>query len=295
MKKIKYYLGIDGGGTKTALVLTDTNNNIIKSHISNCCNPMDIGFENATKTISDAIHIVCEGIDLGEVSVFAGIAGGTSGGMKEKFYEFFRGFGFGKHQNGSDIQSIVAGGLGKGDGIAVITGTGVCCFPQKNGKLMSRIGGWGYLFDEGGSAYNLGRDALSAYFRCFDGSGESTAIYDILSEKYPDAQELLGEMYKGGKKVIASLAPVVFQAMDMGDDVAREIIEKNMACVAKIIETAGKHFDVKPIKAVIAGGLTSRTETLEYIKKSISNPQDFNIEILNCSPVMGAVEMAKEI
>ena len=45
------YLGIDGGGTKTHYALTDSEGNIIREHIGDCTNPIDIGIEKSKKIL----------------------------------------------------------------------------------------------------------------------------------------------------------------------------------------------------------------------------------------------------
>ena len=71
-------------------------------------------------------------------------------------------------------------GLGREDGIKVILGTGICAFSQIHGKR-EKVAGWGYLIDDGGSATNIDRDALHAYFGVFNGSGEVPQLTERIS------------------------------------------------------------------------------------------------------------------
>lgn len=77
-----FYLGIDGGGTKTELALADQQGNIIKNLFAEGCNPMDVGIEKTKQILKAAIYEICGDIPLARVKVFAGIAGGSSGDMK---------------------------------------------------------------------------------------------------------------------------------------------------------------------------------------------------------------------
>jgi N-acetylglucosamine kinase-like BadF-type ATPase len=74
--QVRYCLGIDGGGTKTALLLTDINGAEIRYTTAAACNPMDVGFASAETILSEAIDRICEDIPKSEISMFAGIAGG---------------------------------------------------------------------------------------------------------------------------------------------------------------------------------------------------------------------------
>jgi len=294
-KETTYCLGIDGGGTKTALVLADEEMNIIRKIKADCCNPMDIGFEKASAILENAIYEICGDIPFSKIYLFAGIAGATSGDMNEKFKVFFQKFGFGDFVCDTDNRNIITAGIGDDDGISVILGTGVCAFIQKN-KVHSRVAGWGYLIDNGGSAYNLGRDALNAYFTAFDGSGEKTALTEEIDSFYPGgAQNLMAYIYSGGKKVIASFAPTVFAALEKGDSVAQRIFEANMKEVSHIVETAAKKLDCEKIPVVLAGGLTNQPLVMETLIKYLKNPEKYNIKILDKEPVMGALMLAEEV
>ena len=293
-KKI-YFLGIDGGGTKTTLALADFDGNIIRTHKTGSCNPMDIGLDEAKKILKDGIYKICDDIPLSSVYAFAGIAGGTVADMKEKLEEFFRGFGVRSFIYDSDNRSISAAGLGKNDGMTVILGTGICVNTQVN-KKHKRTAGWGYLIDNGGSGYNLGRDALNAYFCAFDKTGQETLLTDEIDKIYPGGvQKILGYIYEGGKKAIAAFAPAVFLALEKGDKVAENILERNTEEVARFIKTAAKDFDSRQIPVVLAGGLTKHSHIIDYIKKALHNDEQFDIKILDRDPVCGAVMLARQL
>ena len=68
-----FYLGIDGGGTKTELALADQQGNIIKNLFAEGCNPMDVGIEKTKQILKAAIYEICGDIPLARVKVFAGI------------------------------------------------------------------------------------------------------------------------------------------------------------------------------------------------------------------------------
>lgn len=290
-----YFLGIDGGGTKTALALADVDGNIIRTQITSSCNPIDIGFDEAKKILRDGIYKICGDIPFSSIYAFAGIAGGTTANMKEKFEEFFREFGFCSFINDSDNRNIIAAGLGNADGMTVILGTGVCVYTQINNKH-KRTAGWGYLIDNGGSGYNLGRDALNAYFCAFDKTGPKTLLTDEINKMYPGGvQELMAYIYAGGKKAIASFAPTVFSALERGDKIADNILKRNTEEVARFIKTAAKDFNDRQIPVVLAGGLTKQHHIIDYIKKALDNSEQFDIKIMDCEPIYGAVMLAKQL
>ncbi len=290
----KYYLGIDGGGTKTAFVLADEEMNIVRRETLDCTNPIDIGIELAKDRLREGINRICRGIPASRISIFAGIAGGSSSNNRALFRTFFSEFGFAAYDCDTDNRNIIAAGLGKSNGLSVILGTGFCVFRQKDGK-MRRFAGWGYLFDGGASGYNIGRDGLSVHFNYLDGIGEKTMISELILAEGKDGQILLGELYAGGKREVATYAATVYTAARAGDKTAEQIIKSNMAFAAKMIEAAAKELTEERIPVVLAGGLTKDRETLDYLNEALTEPQKYDIKVLPCEPVIGALAIAKEL
>lgn len=290
------FLGIDGGGTKTELVLTDSNQKVIRTLLVEGCNPMDIGIEETKRILREAIWKVCEDIPYASISMFAGIAGGTTGNMKSELNRFFKDFKFYSYANDSDNLNIISAGLEKKDGIILILGTGVCAYTQVKGEHI-RTAGWGYLIDNGGSAYNIGRDGLNAYYCEKDKTGSKTLLTDIIESSYEgDENLLIQEIYDGKKKVVASFAPAVYQAADKGDVIAQDIIKRNMAAAAAIVETAGKPLqDAEKIPVVIAGGLSKEPRTKQCLTEMLKQPEKYEIEVLDKRPVWGAVMLAQQL
>ena len=290
----QYFLGIDGGATKTEFVVTDTAGNVLRRHFEGSCNPVDIGMEAAQKVLDAGIRAVCKGIPMRKIAMFAGISGGISGDNKEIFRDFFAKFPFAKFDNGSDAQLIVAAGLGRSDGIALIMGTGSVAFVQKDGA-MHRIGGMGYLFDNGGNGYCLGRDAIRAALCTEDGSGEETALYKLVTDKLgkPSAISSLSELYALGKRGIASFAPLVFQAADMGDAVALKILKRNMKEIAALLATGRKKLGTKTVKAVFVGGLTNRWDLLmPMIREALEQEEAYDLSVYEGRAVYGALALS---
>ena len=72
-QNIKYYLGIDGGGTKTELCLADKDGTILSSALFRASNPNDIGIDATCALLSKGIDKVTKDYDRADISVFAGI------------------------------------------------------------------------------------------------------------------------------------------------------------------------------------------------------------------------------
>ena len=260
-----YYLGVDGGATKTAFVLADSDGNVIKEVTLGPSNPFDIGFDAATEILTQGINEITANVRKKKISFYAGISGGGTPDMKEKFRVFFESFGFLRTDNGSDAENIIAAGLRGEDGAIIIMGTGSSCFVSIGGNT-NRIGGLGYLFDHGGSGYDIGNNAIKSALSAEDKSGKPTLIRDYILEEtgFSNALSNLSYFYSIGKSGIASFSPVVFKAYDNGDEVAGEILDRNMSHIAHLAKTTLEYFkgNENPVKIAIVGGLTKQWDIL---------------------------------
>ena len=295
--KPEYYLGIDGSANKTTFALGDRNGRILQKIVLGPSNPFDIGISGATAVIDEGIKLITSGINKRKISMFAGLSGGGAHETKEMIRAHLAGLGFLKTDNGSDSANIISAGLGNDDGAVVVMSTGSACFIKKGDAPHTRIGGFGYLFDHGGSGYDLGNAAIRAALCAEDGSGEKTLILDHMLKalKTRSVNENIFNFYSMGKVGIASYAPVIFDAYTDGDKLAENILRRNMERVAELIITASKRFDDtdKKVKIVCVGGLTKQADILfpmlySEIEK-IGDINRFDISVFDNDVVVGAL------
>lgn len=289
-----YLLGIDGGGTKTVFRLTDNSGNVIRTVHKSSSNPNDIGIENTKKILDQGIWEACQGISYGNIVMFAGLSGGgLTGNNRTVLHEFFSQYGFRTFDNGSDVENLVA--LSKyTECILMIMGTGCIgyCLSQQD---CQRVGGWGYHFEEGGSGYCIGRDAISAALSASDGSGEKTILTELLESRIGEtAERHLTRFYTEGKQYIASFADLVFTAAANGDSVAENILDRNMRCVARMLIAAQKHYSTD-VPVLFFGGISSHHEVLFPMIRKYLNQPNMSLEYIPDEQVEGALLRAKQL
>ena len=290
---ISYFLGIDGGGTKTAFLLQNKEGKILRQATLSSSNPNDVGMDRCKAVLENGIRECCQGIPFREISAYAGLAGSKGGNTPQILAEFFDSFGFGRARHGSDMDTALAAGLRGQDGMIVILGTGNVALAQKNG-VQKRLGGWGYLLDSGGSGYNLGRDALEAALCAIDGRGEKTLLQPLLEEQLGKSiPEAIPEIYRGGKRLIAGFAPVVFTAIDQGDKIAHDILEKNIAYLARLIGAGIDFLENPALPIALMGGLCHRGDLfLPRLKQLL--PQAAGLHINESPMTEGAILLARK-
>ena len=295
-----YFLGIDGGGTKTLFKLVDDQGEVLNVVSKGASNPNDIGMENAMVLLKEGIKEVCSGVPYSQITMFAGLSGGglTSDNAK-RLNSYFGKFGFEAYDNGSDVENLVA--LSDYEKcVLVIMGTGFIAYAM-DGAVRKRISGWGQFFEEYGSGYTLGRDVITAVLRAGDGSGEATILTDLLQKKLGESAEShLAKFYQEGKRYIAKFSELVFEAAEMQDRVAQEILEKNMSFVAHIVDTAvfgicGNAEAGKEIPVMFAGGISEKKEILFPMIEKYRKGAHCKLIKLECEPVEGALKRARKI
>ena len=281
-------VGIDAGGTKTEFLLCDENENVINRVLLGTGNPNDIGIDACLELLANGLDKLLG--DCAPDAMFAGISGGGFGENYEKIRYFLSSrYPNAKVENGTDAINLLYCAKTDKNCAALICGTGTALFVRK-GESVFRMGGWGHFFDFGGSAYDIARDAIRFLLEAEETAPENLELPVcklLVARLGCSAHEAIGTFYEKGKAYIASFAPLVFEALDMGDEFARKIVEDNAQAVADRISLAQKTWgEIEQI--VCAGGLFSAPAFFEELSKRV----DISLIIPDISPAMGACRKA---
>lgn len=297
---IHYCLGIDGGGTKTEGVLTDTSGRVLCAKKYGASNPNDVGLEASAKLISTLISdLLADGghIPPAEVSVFAGIAGALShrNTLAEAIEKDLPPLGaLTVH---SDVINLLAAHTPLGEGICLICGTGSVCFARFDDTLI-RVGGWGYLLDRAGSGYDIGRMALQIALEARDGRASAEAcrplIEALAGHLGRPPEDAIGEIYEKGKPFIAACAPVVFGLARKGDPVAEQILYDNALALAGCIAAALKQIpDIQRVPVILGGSICVKeapawTDRIQGLLPAPAARRAV-LQVCDAPPVLGAL------
>ncbi|MFH7027886.1 MAG: N-acetylglucosamine kinase [Heteroscytonema crispum UTEX LB 1556] len=263
-----YVLGIDGGGSKTVCVLMDKTGKVLGRGEAGASNYQSIGIKAARESIESAIYgavkdtVTVKAICLGlagvgrpaDIEVIKSLvqelqkskilpinwalqasntppqpsSSDLSGGfLRSNFSPQAR-----REPNiviCNDALIALVGGIGDDVGIVVAAGTGSIVFGRNHRGEIKRVGGWGYILGDEGSAYKIAVAGMQAAMKSYDGREISTSLVEGFKE-YLDIESLEGlieVIYRRGwgVKDIAALAPIVDCAAAEGDEVANNIID----------------------------------------------------------------------
>jgi N-acetylglucosamine kinase-like BadF-type ATPase len=201
----------------------------------------------------------------------------------------------------NDALIALVAGAGDNPGIVLVAGTGSIAYGRNAAGRAARSGGWGFLLGDEGGGYWLGRSALSAVVREWDGRGPRTRLTELVLAQMAlsNPTELIHEIYERGdayRHTIAALAPLVQRAMDHGDAVAADILTRAGAelgaAVASVVSRLGMRGDVFP--TVLAGGIFRGIPWLAgnvTTRLSEVAPRS-HVRMLAVEPAIGAVRLA---
>lgn len=285
---MKGLIAVDGGGTKTEFIFTDTNGNVLTRSVYPGTNLNSVSYEEAFLTLVAGVKDIFKVADKNNIEVagaFFGLAGGVNGRNQQMIYDYFKPRYFEKinfSNHGDELNAINTGVKHAPNGIVVIAGTGSNVAIKKDGQILPnpQLSGWGYMFDNGGSGFDYGRDAVLAAKAHINKTGKPTIITDMLEQKLQKPVfDSLKEIYSGGASKVASLAPVVFDAYRSYDQVAVGIVENQATNVANLINNAHTSIgtQTEAVVGLVGGIFAHEREILEPLIKSQINP---NLELV---------------
>ena len=197
----------------------------------------------------------------------------------------------------SDARIALEGAFSGKPGSILIAGTGSIMFGKDAVGNIHRVGGFGRFIGDEGSGYSIGRKALIAIAKEFDGRGNKTIITNLLKEKFKieTSENLIIEIYKNNFD-IASAAPLVLQAADMQDEIANRIIDEETEELLLHISTMSKKINESILNLSFIGGIIS-TNNIYFntlLKKIKTKLPNVNITMPENPPEVGAILLAKE-
>ncbi len=225
------FLGIDGGGTKTAFVLIDASGRLLARHDAVTSYYLEIGFDALRTLLRDGVQALLSqaGVHAANVAhAFAGLpAHGEDSGLLSRFDALLSDL-LPRSTMGNDMVCSWAGSLAGGDGISLVAGTGSIAYGEWQGRA-ARCGGWGEVFGDEGSAHWLAREVLALFSRMADGRAEPGPLLGLVRAHFGLSLDLdLCSKINGSvaRSELAQLARLATTAAGAGDAQARELLAR---------------------------------------------------------------------
>lgn len=302
---MEYYLSVDGGGTKTAYLLTDSTGRVLSSHVAQGCTYSVMGKEKVCRILSEGAETVVRksGISPKELEyVVWGIS--CFGEYKEmdqylsvKLAELFPC----RAHFCNDVEIGLAGSLLLNPGIHVVAGTGAIAMGRDQDGRTARSNGWHEDFSDEGSGYWLGLQTLSLFAKQADLRESRSCLYEQMRKRYSlysdmDIVLFYQKNLRGKRKETAALQECLLEAAKSGDesavrlyDVAASELAQSVKGVARQLDLVGKKTQVSYCGGIFRSGAFILNPFSEYLGQ-----MGFVLSPPSLSPLGGGILLAAE-
>lgn len=261
-----YVVGIDGGGTKTAITIGNERGEICDQFVVGAINMNGGDHDLIASSFVEMFNRIkqCCG-SLASVSHIAIGAAGVSNPIVTAFLDKqvrINGYN-GQLTITGDQETALYGAQNAMQGIILIAGTGSICFGVNAEGEKHRTGGFGHLIDDEGSGYSIGRELLSILVQVEDGRLSDSIIPKMIYEQLElsTVQEIIGFVYskQTTKKDIAKLAPIMTIACEEGDPYALELAQRSADHLYKLIVPVVEKLQLHDTPLAIAGSVLQKS------------------------------------
>lgn len=291
------YLGVDGGGTKTKVIVINEKHEIIYEGEGGPSSIDTVSIKETIEAVNEALEGFVSQNKTPFKSVFLGLGGiATDTDIKLVETNAKAIYFVDEHTKitaRNDTVNALATGNHYDNGIVLICGTGMNCFGHNEG-ITHKSGGWGYKSGDDGSGYYLGIEAIKYMIRGYDGRVEITPFLQTIFQtlEVEDIIHIPRILDQLNRTQIASLAPIVRTYATQGDVYALDILTRGAKELALCVKAVYQKIEVSP-HIVIVGSLGNIGIYKDMIHTEIKkiNP-DFEIESPSKDPALASALLA---
>lgn len=301
-----YYIGIDGGGTKTSFTIVNKDGVKLGQYTTGTTHYEQIGFEGVENVLKEGVNELlssCD-VDIKDVeAVFLGLPGyGEVKSVKLKLDEIaLKLFEGKKFKVGNDVEVGLCGSLAGEDGINIVSGTGSIALGKDSKGNFVRCGGWGDYIGDEGSAHWIGKKTLEVFSKEADKRIERGDLYNNiretlnLNDDFDIIDYVLNNLNKDRTK-IAEFSSVCFESAKAGDKNAIKIFEDaayELGLLVKMIINE-LDFDDEILVSYSGGVFKSEEIILEPLKEEL---KQYNVKLIKpmLDPGEGACLLAYKL
>ena len=262
MNRPDFVCGVDGGGTKTTAICCSPDGKEIARRVFGPFNLNSIGTQAFESILNELISFLdetgnCKALCIGAAGITNNRVSECAEAVLSKTRIPYKLLG--------DFEIAHTGALDGNEGIILIAGTGSVCYGKNKDGKTAMAGGWGHLIGDAGSGYGIGRDALAAVSRLYDGYGKASVLKDLLARELnlDTAEKIVSYVYSNDKSAVAALSPLVEKACTSGDPVAMEIVRTNAEALVQLVKTVSSRLGLTSCKVALLGGLLEHETPLK--------------------------------
>ena len=227
---MKYWIGIDGGGTKTALAAADANGTVLAARTAGGCSYQSLGVQAVVRLLQQEIGALAQQTGLALTDCAGCCLGLPCCGENPEIDRLIRS-GLEAALSPlrlhlvNDVEVGWAGSLSGAAGVHIVSGTGSIAFGKSADGRSARCGGWNEFYGDEGSCYWIGRQAMGLFSKEADGRLPQGALYRIVRAELGLVRdfsftEVIQERWAPRRDKVASFQRYAYQAAGEGDEAA---------------------------------------------------------------------------
>lgn len=300
---MKYVIGVDGGGTKTAFALADLKGNILHQIVLPSISYREHGIERVNNCLREGVQWLLNAAGVGAAQVVSAAVGVPCYGENQQedvILERAVRNALGRIPTVivNDAQNAYYGALSCGCGINVVAGTGSIAYGEDENGHSARSGGWSERFSDEGSCYWLGRMAMGLFCKEADGRLPKAALYHILTDALSlkndmDFIEVVEQRILPIRSEVAQFQKYLLEAAKAGDASAKELYAQACAELKQLAVGVRNQLAFQsPILVSMTGGLSHAGEFVEEPLRRMLAEEGMVYVPCKGSPLDGAVLLA---
>lgn len=281
-------IGVDGGGTKTELILIDDRGDVVARRITAGCNPNIAGTEDARIILEEALGTLAAHFPVSHTLL---CMAGSPTFWRDTAASLTAGGLFGDVSALDDSRSVLELATNGRPGLVIHAGTGSFVAAQAPDGSLHYAGGTGWRFGDPGSGYDLGRRAISKALLELQGwqlpTSLSTVVRDHTGLTQSAAITRFFYQHAEPNKQIAALAPAILRLAEEGDHAAHLIVTESVTALLQLAEDVitklfpGWHRDT--LRAAVSGPIL----THRAVRPILATRSSLNLRPVDESPVEG--------
>ncbi|MCF8563214.1 ATPase [Alicyclobacillus tolerans] len=306
-----FFMGVDGGNSKTEAVVVDENGQKLGEGRSGCGNHQVRGVTFALNHIREAIEQAANAAHLSfEQIEFVQYA--LSGADRERDEAILNpalsALPLSRWALAGDAMAGLRTACPDCVGVVLVCGAGTNALGRNRYGRVVQTGGFGYLYGDSAGGRDMARETFRAAVRSYERREEDSLLAARVPQflGFDNMQRLLTEyLDKGIQEVPLDLTVVLHQAAQDGDKLAIRMLEyfgRELGTAANsVIARMEPKFDVSPIRVALVGSVFQKGQSKHLLNalqhtmlgEGPENPQ-VELVIPNILPVYGSVLLAMD-
>jgi len=297
---VAFFVGIDGGGTKTRC-LVGNEESLLGTGTSSGCKLLRVGEACTQDTLATAIHQACAAAGVSPQAIVrtcGGITGAAHAEVARTLARLLSHIVSGQIEVVGDMEIAFEAAFGSGPGVMVIAGTGSIAYGRNSAGETARAGGWGSVVSDEGSGYWIGVAAIGAALATHARGEDSRLLEGLMAQlDASSVDELIARSNASPPPDFASLFPTVLAAAAEGDSRAAEVLYRAGGELAKMAEEVTRRLfhDTDHVRVAAHGGVfASSRQVTESFHRQLGSLRPA-VEFLGTAidPAVGALNRAR--